>query len=396
MKTIRTILACIRKADSTYNLISHGDKIVVGVSGGKDSLLLTYALCLYQKFSHTDFTIQPVTLDLGFPNFDPTPIKEYVESLGLTLIVSDATNVYPILMKNAKEENHLSCSICSRMKKAAINKVANDLGYNKVAFAHHAEDAIETYMMNAVYGGRIATFSPKMKLERANITFIRPLLLCRESDIIKTVKEENIPFTPSACPMDKHTTREDIKQMLNEIYHTYPNAKEGFLSMLSNYEQFDVWGDKIEYQIDQNGLILKPITTPHEMYEAIKIREEVFVEEQGFSIDIELDDETEEDAIPFLIKVNEKTIGTIRYRPTSEGYKIERMAILKEYRNQGYGKKAFLYLCDMIAKKYNPCLIYLNAQMDALDFYIKCGFTPSGETFFEGHKEHQKAIKEIK
>ena len=144
MKAIRTVLACIRKADQMYNLINHGDKIMIGLSGGKDSVALTYALSLYQKFSHTDFVIQPVMLDLGFPGFNPYEMNKFCESLGLKLMVVDNTEVYRILQIQQKDKEHLPCSICSRMKKASMNKIAKELGFNKVSFAHHADDAIET------------------------------------------------------------------------------------------------------------------------------------------------------------------------------------------------------------------------------------------------------------
>ena len=221
MKAIRTILACIRKADQTFNLIEDDDKIIIGLSGGKDSVLLTYCLHLYTMFSHKHFTIQPVMLDLGFPGFDPSAMEKFCESIGLKLIVKDSKEVYKILVANQKEDKHLPCSICSRMKKAAINKVANELGYNKVAFAHHADDAIETYVMNAIYGARIATFAPKMHLDNANIIFIRPLIFVRETDIIRTIKEEKLIISSSHCPADKTTRREDIKEILNDVYHRY-------------------------------------------------------------------------------------------------------------------------------------------------------------------------------
>ena len=131
MKAIRTVLACIRKADNTYNLINHGDKIIIGLSGGKDSVSLLYCLSLYQKFSHTDFLIQPVMLDLGFDNFNPSSMVDFCASLGYKLIVHDSREVYKIL-KIKQDGPHLPCSICSRMKKAAINKVAKELGYNKM------------------------------------------------------------------------------------------------------------------------------------------------------------------------------------------------------------------------------------------------------------------------
>ena len=393
MKAIRTILACIRKADNTYNLINHGDKIVVGLSGGKDSIVLTYCLCLYQKFSHTDFTIQPVTLDLGFPGFDPYPLIKFCESLGLKLLVSDNRDVYKILKIQQKDSAHLPCSICSRMKKAAINKVANEIGFNKVAFAHHADDAIETFLMNEIYGARLATFAPKMHLEKADITFIRPLALAREKDISKLIREENLPVLDSHCPADKTTTREDIKLMLKDLYKKYPESENNFLTMFANYEHLDCWFDKVEYQVSQDGLLLKPVTTPLDMALALDIRNKVFVLEKGFPYNEEVVVEYEKVAVPFLIYLKDKCIGTIRYREVDGRYKVERFAILKEYRNKGYGKLIFNYVVEMIAAKFNPCTIYIHSIATVVEFYKKQGFEVIGDSFLEAGVEHYELIK---
>ena len=393
MKAIRTILACIRKADNTYNLINHGDKIVVGLSGGKDSIVLTYCLSLYQKFSHTDFTIQPVTLDLGFPGFDPYPLIKFCESLGLKLIVSDNRDVYKILKIQQKDKNHLPCSICSRMKKAAINKVANEIGFNKVAFAHHADDAIETFLMNEIYGARIATFAPKMHLEKADITFIRPLALAREKDISRLVREEKLPVCDSHCPADKTTTREDIKNLLKEIYKTYPESEENFLTMFQNFEHMDCWFDKTEYQLSQDGVYLKPVTTPFDMAKALDIRNKVFVLEKGFPYEEEVVLENEKVAKAFLICVNGETVGTIRYREVDGRYKVERFAILPEYRGKGYGKLAFNYVVELIAARFNPCTIYVHSISSVVDFYKKLGFEVVGDEFLEAGVPHYELIK---
>ena len=388
MKAIRIILACLRKADQTYNLINHGDKIVVGLSGGKDSVLLLYALSLYQKFSHTDFVIQPITLDLGFPNSNFDKLKEYCASLGYNLIVSDAREVYPILKANQGDSPHLPCSICSRMKKAAINKVANELGFNKVAFAHHGDDAVETLIMNEYHGGRIATFSPKMHLEKADITFIRPFILVRESDIIRTVKEENLPVSLSTCPADKHTTREDIKNMLHEVYHKYPMAKYNLLSMLSNYEKDDTWGKEIEYQINNQGLYLKPVVTPLQMAISLDIRNKVFVIEQGIDYDLEVDLKEEEIAKNFLIYYKDTPIGTIRYIKYEGKIKIQRFAILKEYRGKGFGKEVFSFFSDYLASKFNPVTLYFHAQFGLVNYYESLGYKSEGEPFMEANLKH--------
>ena len=394
MKAIRTVLACIRKADQTYNLINHGDKILIGLSGGKDSVVLTYALSLYQKFSHTDFVIQPVIMDLGFPNFDPTPMRDFCESLGLKLMVVDNTEVYRILQVQQKDHEHLPCSICSRMKKASMNKIANEIGFNKVAFAHHADDAIETYMMNSLFGGRVASFSPKMHLERADITFIRPLIEVRESDIIRLVKEENLPVLASGCPANMHTRREDMKNLLKDIYKKWPVAKDNLLTMLSNYEKEDIWGKEIYYQVNQDGLTLKPVTTPLDMMHVLNIRNIVFVIGQNCPYDIEVVPEEEKEAKHFLICYKEEPVGTIRYRETGDrAFKLERFAVLEQFRGRHFGQEAFLYLVNKIEEDYNPCTIYFNAQYHLLDYYRKLGFKEEGDTFYEANIKHIKMVK---
>ena len=398
MKAIRTLLACIRKADQTYNLINKGDKIVIGLSGGKDSLALCYCLNLYRKFSHTDFVIQPVTLDLGFPGFNHKPLEEFCESIGLKLIVCDSKEVYQILTIQQEKQKlkHLPCSICSRMKKAAINKVANELGFNKVAFAHHADDAVETLIMNEIYGGRIATFSPKMHLENANIDFIRPFLLVHEKDIKTFIKEENIYVMGSSCPADKTTTEENVKTLLNNLYHQFPKAKESFLDMISNYEQEDLWGNEIYYQINNDGLCLKPVVKPIDQWHVINIRQIVFRDEQGVSYYEDEILEEELESKTYLLYKDNKAIGTFRYRIVNGEYKIERFAILKEYRGKGYGLQALNYLVDMLAKEFNPCTITLNGQEQVIEFYKKGGFSPIGDTFQEAGINHVKMIKIIK
>ena len=259
MKMIRTILAKIRRADEKYHLIQAKDKIVVGISGGKDSMVLFYAMSIYSKFNRKKFKIIPVMLDLGFDHFDPTPIKEYIKSLGYELIIEDARNVYQILKDNQKEDKHLPCSICSRMKKACIDKVAKKLKANKVMFAHHADDAIETLFMNMIHGKRIATFSPKMHLSKDDITFIRPLIYVHENEIRRTINEENIPILPLICPSDRQTERENIKELLSEhIYKKYPICKDGFLEMLEDYVHLDIYYNKEDITI-KNDLHMLPV-----------------------------------------------------------------------------------------------------------------------------------------
>jgi tRNA(Ile)-lysidine synthase TilS/MesJ len=190
MKYIRNVLAAVRRADRDFSLIDDGDRILVGLSGGKDSLSLLRALSVYGRFAGKRFEALPVYLDLGFGQQDLGPLKDYCASLGFDLQLSDSRFVYDVLKAHQKPGKNIPCSICSRMKKAAMNRIARERGCNKVAFAHHNDDAIETLFVNMIHGARIATFEPKMTLERAGITFNRPLIYCREEDLRGQAQEE--------------------------------------------------------------------------------------------------------------------------------------------------------------------------------------------------------------
>lgn len=241
MKAIRIILAALRNADQEYNLIKKGDRIVVGISGGKDSMVLFYALTLYQKFAHTDFTLYPVIIDLGFKNFNVKKLQTWFKKHNHELIINKSQNVYPILKVNQKSKKHLPCSICSRMKKAIINSIARELKCNKVAFAHHMDDAVETLFMNIFYAGKIATFEPKMHLSKANINFIRPLIFAKENDVIRCAKEEKLPTIKSNCPADKKTNRYQIKEWINQISESNELVKKNIYTALKNEKQIKLW-----------------------------------------------------------------------------------------------------------------------------------------------------------
>jgi predicted GNAT family N-acyltransferase len=159
--------------------------------------------------------------------------------------------------------------------------------------------------------------------------------------------------------------------------------------MLTNFEKEDIWGKELYYRINQNGLSLKPVVTPEDIMDVHYIRNEVFVKEQNVSVDDEFDMSTEKEAIHFLICLYDKPIGTIRYRLTDKGVKLERFAILKEYRRGGHGKQAFMHLVNMLKAKYVPCTIYFTAQKYLIPFYESLGFIKEGEIFLEAGIEHQ-------
>lgn len=387
MKAIRKVLAAIRRADKQFNLIEPGDKILIGLSGGKDSLLLTYALTIYAKFARTDFTIQPVMLDLGFPGFNADKMREYLRTIGLELRVENCQDVYQILKIQQKNSPHIPCSICSRMKKAAMNKVANELGFNKVAFAHHADDAIETLFMNEVFGGRIATFEPKMALERAGIVFIRPLILLHESDIITAVKELALPVMGSGCPANQHTMREETKQALLAIYAKHPYAKENFLTMLTNYQHQGTWFSSLSYQVEGTPLTVSPVLDKRQALLMTDIRYRVFILEQHVPYEEEMDG-SDASASNFLLFEKNKAIGTIRFIQEENNFRIGRFCILKEYRGKGYGKVFFQWLEKYISDSNTPCLIYFHAMQYLQGFYEKIGYIAEGPIFEEAGIKH--------
>ena len=244
--SVSRVLGYLKQADVDFNLINDGDKIAVGISGGKDSMILLYVLHLYKKFSKKNYELLAIHVNEGFPNMDFSAVKEYIESLGETFIIEESNpNIYKVLQMHIKNDK-LPCSICSKMKKAAINQAAIKYNCNKVAFAHHVDDAIETLFLNEIYGGRIATFEPSTYLSNTNLTLIRPLVYSKERDIKRAMNELDLPIVKSTCPNDKKTEREDIKNMLKDIYKKYPKAHDNFKLMLTNLDKLTLWKKESE------------------------------------------------------------------------------------------------------------------------------------------------------
>lgn len=354
--SLKKILACLVRADFDYNLIENDDHIAVGVSGGKDSMLLLKALKKYQRYPFKHFTFTAVFLDLGFGNVDTETLKKYCKEDDIPLHIEDSTEVYKILKQHKNNNGNLSCSICSRMKKASINKVAHQLNCNKVAFAHHLDDALETLLMNEIYGGRLATFAPKMFLSDTKLTFIRPFCLVREKDIISATKSENIPIIKSACPNDHHTMREDAKEMLNYIYKKYPESFNNFRNMLTDHSHFDLWFDKKSFPISENFTI-KECISKEDFLNFFNIYQEVFIDELSINKPFLINNELNHHY--YLLCDNEKGIGIISYLQEEDKiFKIDNFALLKEFRLRHLGSKMLQYIECEISTNFNPCSIY--------------------------------------
>lgn len=237
---LHKILGDIRRADIDYDLIQDGDRIAVGVSGGKDSMVLLTALHMYSKFKEKNFNVVGIHIKMGFPGMDFSEIRSFCEREGIEFHEVDS-KIYDILDKNRDKEGRLRCSLCSKFKKAAVNQAARTFGCSKVAFGHHSDDAVETLLMNAIYGGKLATFLPKMHLSRDEVEFIRPLVYSYEKDITQATHRNQIPFVESGCPNDGYTKRQTMKELLNKLYDEFPMAQNNFLKMLYNDSQLELW-----------------------------------------------------------------------------------------------------------------------------------------------------------
>ena len=253
---LHTILGDIRKADQDYHLIDDGDRIAVGVSGGKDSMVLLTALHMYSKFADRNFEVVGIHIKLGFPNMDFSEVIAFCRQQGITFYQYDS-QVYEILKRNPDKEGN---SLCSKFKKATVIDAAKKLNCTKVAFGHHSDDAVETLLMNAIHGGKLATFLPKMYMSRTDTTFIRPLVYSYESDILSALERNQIPFVKSTCPNDGYTERQAMKDMLQEFYRSYPMAQKNFIRMLYNEDQVELWhreGDHRAEKAKSMSVLLK-------------------------------------------------------------------------------------------------------------------------------------------
>lgn len=220
---LQRLLSYARKAVDEYSLIDENDHIAVGISGGKDSLALLYALHGLKRFYPKKFELSAVTVDLGFPDFDLTPVEKLCSELDIPykIVPSD---IYDILFHIRKESN--PCSLCAKMRKGALNQAVREMGCNKVAYAHHKDDIIETMLLSLIFEGRFHSFSPRTYLDRMNLTVIRPLMFVDETDVIGFKNKYNLPVVKSKCPVDGYTKRQYAKDLLKQLNTEHPGVRE--------------------------------------------------------------------------------------------------------------------------------------------------------------------------
>lgn len=228
---LQQLLSYTRRAIDDYQMIEDGDKIAVGISGGKDSLTMLYALSHLKIFYPKKFELEAVTVDLGFGNLELEPIHKLCEELKVPYTV-EKTDIAEIIFEKRKESN--PCSLCAKMRKGALNEKMKELGCNKVAYAHHKDDMIETMLLSLIFEGRFHTFSPVTYLDRMDMTVIRPLMYLSEGEVKGFVKEYTLPVAKSPCPVDGYTKREYAKQLLNQLNEEHPGAKNRMFRAILN------------------------------------------------------------------------------------------------------------------------------------------------------------------
>lgn len=228
---LQQVLSYVRRAVDDYHMIEEGDRIAVGISGGKDSLTLLYALHGLRRFYPKPFELHAVTVDLGFENLNLEKIRELCQFLEIEYTIVK-TDIAKIVFEDRKEEN--PCSLCAKMRKGALNQAIKEAGCNKVAYAHHKDDVVETMLMSLIFEGRFHTFLPVTYLDRMELTVIRPLMYMNEADVIGFVHKYQIPVVKSPCPADGHTKREYVKQLLRNLNLENPGVKERMFTAITN------------------------------------------------------------------------------------------------------------------------------------------------------------------
>ena len=247
-KLNKPLLAKIRRASREYGLIQPYDKIAVGLSGGKDSTVMLYALSVLQKTLPFPFELVGISLDVGWNN-DYELVGRYCRELGIPFHLEE-TQIGRIVYEERKESS--PCSLCANMRRGAINTLAKKLGCNKVALGHHLDDALETFLMSMVFEGRMHTFMPRTYLSRADITVIRPMIYVYEKDIVSIANKLELPVVPNNCPADGITKRTTMKEEMARFEAMNSTVRERMLNAITT----TLWAPLMLPEEEQ---VMKPI-----------------------------------------------------------------------------------------------------------------------------------------
>lgn len=246
---MQKLMGLVRRCVDDYDMIRQGDKIAVGVSGGKDSLVLLVLLAGLKKYFNKSFSLEAITIDMGL-GMDYSAVAELCEELDVPYHIIK-TEIAPIIFDYRKEKN--PCSMCSKMRRGALNQAILDMGFNKLALGHHYDDAVETFVMSLIYEGRISCFQPVTDLDRTGIVQIRPMLYIHEKTVDHFALRQNLPIIENRCPVDKATKREEIKQLVFDLSKTYPDLKERIFGAMQRLP-LPEWGPRGRYKRPKDGV----------------------------------------------------------------------------------------------------------------------------------------------
>ncbi len=229
---MQKLMGLVRRCIEDYNMISNGDRIAIGVSGGKDSLGLLTLMAGIQPYFPKSFTLEAFTVDLGFNGMDFSPIQTYCEAINVPFSIIH-TNISQIVFDVRKEHN--PCSLCAKMRRGALHNTIASRGISKIALGHHMDDAIETFYLSLFYEGRISCFEPVTYLDRSKVIQIRPLLYVGEKALINLAQQLKLPVIKNICPADKHTRRQEIKELISKLSLQYPDLKSKTFGAIQHY-----------------------------------------------------------------------------------------------------------------------------------------------------------------
>ncbi len=228
---MQKLMGLMRRCIDDYDMIKEGDKIAVGVSGGKDSLVLLRLLAGLRSYFGKSFELAAITIDMGL-GMDYVPIAALCRELDVPYHIVQ-TQIAPIIFDHRKEKN--PCSMCAKMRRGALNQAILDLGFHKLALGHHFDDAVETFVMSLLFEGRISCFQPVTDLDHTGIIQIRPMLYIHEKTVDNFARRMALPIIENRCPVDKTTKREEVKRLIYDLSQTYPDLKERIFGAMQRY-----------------------------------------------------------------------------------------------------------------------------------------------------------------
>ena len=219
---MQKLMGLVRRCVDDYDMIQEGDRIAVGVSGGKDSLVLLTLLAGLRAYFNKPFELEALTIDMGL-GMDYSGVEALCRDIGVPYSIVK-TEIAPIIFDHRQEKN--PCSLCAKMRRGALNQAIVERGFNKLALGHHYDDAVETFVMSLLFEGRISCFQPVTNLDRTGIIQIRPMLYIHEKTVDNFAQRQGLPVIENRCPVDKQTKREEVKQLIYQLSQTYPDLKE--------------------------------------------------------------------------------------------------------------------------------------------------------------------------